>query len=316
MTSAKNNQLVGLKLATVARNYTFSTNGLALKLGDWVVAYTPRGQELGQVISAPNASINSPDEPFLIVRQATNQDFIQARRQALQTAEALNIVKAQVLEHQLPMTVLDVFITLDGNRLVVEFAAEMRVDFRALVRDLASRLKKRIELHQIGTRDRSILAGGYGVCGRPVCCSLWMRDFASVSIKIAKAQGLSLNPGRISGACGRLMCCLKYEYDSDEEPEISMPNVGEAVVYNNSEANVKACDPTQGTVTLVTKQLEEITIGAEVAKQLVQRSSETDNAKFYTSDSRELTYAFDIPSDNPDQPQVNMQSRPPETSKY
>ena len=199
-------------------------NGAEYNPGQKVIVDGSRGRELGTITDAPPllsstspnrtaalVSAANPSVPSIIVGQASKEDIILAKERELQGNQALKVVKERVEFHKLAMQVLSASITLDGSRIVIEFYAEQRVDFRALVHDLASKFKLRIELRQIGPRDRAILMGGRGVCGRNLCCSTWLRDFSSVSIKMAKNQKMPLNPGKVSGACGRLMCCLKFE---------------------------------------------------------------------------------------------------------
>ncbi len=201
-----------------------AVNGAEYPPGQKVVVEGVRGRELGTIAeSPPLLSDTSPNRvaslvsaanlnlPNIITGPASKEDIILAKERELQGTQALKLVKERVEFHKLAMRVLSASITLDGSRIVIEFYAEQRVDFRALVHDLASKLKMRIELRQIGPRDRAILMGGRGVCGRSLCCSAWLSDFSSVSIKMAKNQKMPLNPGKVSGACGRLMCCLKFE---------------------------------------------------------------------------------------------------------
>ncbi|MGM9992379.1 MAG: stage 0 sporulation family protein [Candidatus Bruticola sp.] len=195
-----------------------------------VVTESARGKELGTISAAPPVYANSsPNKvetlsntnkhstPSLIIGAASKENIVLAKEQELQAAQALKIIKARVIYHNLPMNILSAYITLDGTRIIIEFYAEQRIDFRVLVHDLAARLKKRVELRQIGPRDRAILVGGRGVCCRRLCCSSWLRDFSSVSIKMAKNQKMPLAPGKVSGACGRLMCCLKFESPNNNQ---------------------------------------------------------------------------------------------------
>ncbi|MCR4783713.1 MAG: hypothetical protein K6A35_04240 [bacterium] len=201
-----------------------AVNGADYQPGEKVIIEGARGQELGTVSGYPPLFSSTPPErqesltsaankeaANIIIGRATAAQIVKAKEQEQQAAQALQLTKARIAHYKLNMHVLSAYISLDGSRIVIEFYASQRVDFRLLVHDLAARLKMRIELHQIGTRDRAILLGGQGLCGRPLCCSKWLRDFSSVSIKMAKVQGLALNPNKVSGVCGRLMCCLKFE---------------------------------------------------------------------------------------------------------
>ncbi|HBM97606.1 TPA: hypothetical protein DD394_09075 [bacterium UBP9_UBA11836] len=211
-------------LATKAPLFFEASNGTEYNPGQKVIVEGARGRELATITDSPallsDASPNctaalgsatNPGVPHIIVGPASKEDIVLAKERELQANQALKLVKDRVEFHKLAMRILSAYITLDGSRIVIEFYAEQRVDFRALVHDLASKLKMRIELRQIGPRDRAILVGGRGVCGRNLCCSTWLRDFSSVSIRMAKNQKMPLNPGKVSGACGRLMCCLKFE---------------------------------------------------------------------------------------------------------
>ena len=207
-------------------------NGAEYQPGQKVIVESSRGRELGIVAASPPffgeaspnrtgalVSANSQNATNTITGSASKEDIILFKERELQGKQALKLVKERVEFHKLAMRVLSASITLDGSRIVIEFYAEQRVDFRALVHDLAAKLKMRIELRQIGPRDRAILVGGRGVCGRSLCCSAWLRDFSSVSIKMAKNQKMPLNPGKVSGACGRLMCCLKFETNQTDDAQ-------------------------------------------------------------------------------------------------
>lgn len=224
----------------VGRPHYYDPGELALKAGDRVVAQTLRGLELGKVISSPKLMRAGKDlqPPPALVRQATPADLSQSYRNRLKAAEALRIARQKVSGHRLDMKMLEAEYTLDGNRVVLYFAAEGRVDFRELVRDLAGSLRKRIELHQVGSRDRAKVTGGLGPCGRECCCSSWLRLFVPVSIRMTKEQGLSLNPTKISGSCGRLMCCLRYEYDTYRQLRAEMPRIGSEVRLPEGTARV------------------------------------------------------------------------------
>ena len=211
--------LVGVSLRTAGKIHVYEAGNLALEPGEPVVIETVRGLELGEVVPVP---ADLPPEaagrpPRTVLRRADQEDLDQHFRNRVRAAEALALSRERVRHHDLPMKMLDAELTLDGGKLLLYFGSEDRVDFRALVRDLAAMLRKRIELQQVGARDRSALTGGLGPCGRECCCSSWIRDFFPVSIKMAKEQGLSLNPSKISGVCGRLLCCLRYEHQTYRE---------------------------------------------------------------------------------------------------
>jgi len=232
--------VVTVSFHDVGRPHFYDPGEMALKPGDRVVAHTLRGLEIGTIISGPKPMRAGKDlqPPPALVRQATSADLSQSYRNRLKAAEALRIARLKVASHRLDMKMLEAEYTLDGNRVVLYFAAEGRVDFRELVRDLAGSLRKRIELHQVGSRDRAKVTGGLGPCGRECCCSSWLRLFVPVSIKMTKEQGLSLNPTKISGSCGRLMCCLRYEYDTYRQLRQEMPRVGSEVRLPEGSARV------------------------------------------------------------------------------
>ncbi|MBI3925375.1 MAG: stage 0 sporulation family protein [Armatimonadetes bacterium] len=232
--------VVGVSFHNVGKIHYYDPGSLHISEGDPVVAETFRGVELGRVVQGPLSISMGKDggRPPVLLRKASKGDLGTSYRNRLRAAEAFRIAERKVKDHGLPMKLLDAEYTLDGNRIVIYFSAEGRVDFRQLVRDLASSLRKRIELHQVGARDRAKLTGGTGPCGRECCCSSWLRAFSPVSIKMTKEQGLSLNPAKISGSCGRLMCCLRYEYETYRKLRQELPPVGSEVRLPEGKARV------------------------------------------------------------------------------
>ncbi len=211
-------EVIGVRFKEVGKVYYFDPDGQKLKKGDKVIVETVRGVECGEV-AMDNREIN--DEEIVrplkkLIRIATQKDIEQFTLNKEKEIEAFDICQKKILNHGLDMKLVDVEYTFDGGKILFYFTADGRVDFRELVKDLAGVFKTRIELRQIGVRDESKMLGGLGICGRPFCCSSFLGEFQPVSIKMAKEQGLSLNPTKISGACGRLMCCLKYEQDAYE----------------------------------------------------------------------------------------------------
>lgn len=233
-------EIIGVRFKKVGKMYYFDPNGLTLQLEDSVIVETSRGIECGTVVLA-NKNINekeivSPLKP--IVRIATAEDLQITAQNIEKQKQAVTIFEQKVAEHKIDMNLVDVEITFDNNKILFYFTADGRVDFRDLVKDLASIFRTRIELRQIGVRDESKVLGGLGICGRPFCCSSFLGDFQPVSIKMAKEQGLSLNPTKISGTCGRLMCCLKYEQDAYEELLSLSPKIGAFVDTPEGKGNV------------------------------------------------------------------------------
>ncbi len=220
--------VVGVRFRPAGRIYYFDPAGKDLEKGQFVIVETTRGIEAGRVVIAPkqvaDAELTDPLKPIL--RQATEDDLRQLLAFKSKEKNALVRCAQRVDFHKLPMKLVEAEYTYDGSRLTFYFTAEERVDFRVLVRDLAAQFRTRIELRQIGARDQAKLLGGVGPCGKTLCCSSWLTEFGVVSIKMAKEQGLPLNPSKISGVCGRLMCCLAYENDQYIEAKQGMPAVG------------------------------------------------------------------------------------------
>lgn len=224
-------KVVGIRFKPVGKIYYFNPDETALEVGDGVIVETTRGVEYGTVV-LPEKEID--EEKFnmpikSILRKATEEDKKQVEENKIRTKEAREICLEKIATNNLEMNLVDVEYTFDKSKILFYFTADGRVDFRQLVKDLASVFRTRIELRQIGVRDEAKLLGGLGICGRPLCCSQFLGDFEPVSIKMAKEQSLSLNPTKISGTCGRLMCCLKYEQEAYEDLLRTTPNAGAVV---------------------------------------------------------------------------------------
>jgi cell fate regulator YaaT (PSP1 superfamily) len=221
-------KVVGVRFKSAGKIYYFDPDNIDVQFNDFVVVETARGIEFGHVVIGPK-EINEDEivSPLKsVLRIALDEDFEIHRENKKKATEALNQCQGKVVEHKLKMKIVDVEYTFDNNKVIFYFTADGRVDFRELVKDLASIFKTRIELRQIGVRDEAKMVGGIGPCGKMVCCKQFLGEFAPVSIKMAKDQSLSLNPTKISGLCGRLMCCLKYEHESYEELLKNTPQVG------------------------------------------------------------------------------------------
>lgn len=212
-------EVVGVRFKRAGKIYYFSSGDLALNIEDKVIVETARGIEFGDLVIPPRSieedSVVSPLKP--VIRKATPEDERIVEENKIKEKEAFQVCLKKIEDHQLPMKLVDVEYTFDGNKIIFSFTAEGRVDFRELVKDLAAVFRTRIELRQIGVRDEAKMLGGVGSCGRILCCSSFLGDFEPVSIRMAKDQKLSLNPTKISGICGRLMCCLKYENSAYDE---------------------------------------------------------------------------------------------------
>lgn len=224
-------QVIGVRFKDTGKIYYFDPKGMKIKTGTHVIVETARGTECGTVAES-NKDIEDDEvvAPLKEVKRiATEEDMKVLENNKKKEKEAYDICAKKIENHGLDMNLTEVEYTFDGSKIIFYFTAEGRVDFRELVKDLAGTFHSRIELRQIGVRDESKMIGGLGICGRPFCCSTFLNDFHSVSIKMAKEQGLSLSPGKISGTCGRLMCCLKYEQNSYEYLQKITPRKGAIV---------------------------------------------------------------------------------------
>lgn len=223
--------VIGVRFKPVGKTYYFNPAGLTVRQGDFVIVETARGMEYGEVVMGKRTieaeQFKKPVKE--VVRIATDEDTARHKRNKEFEKEAYKICLEKIEEHKLEMKLVEVEYTFDGNKILFYFTADGRIDFRELVKDLATVFRTRIELRQIGVRDEAKTLGSVGVCGRSLCCSRFLEEFVPVSIKMAKEQGLSLNPSKISGACGRLMCCLKYEQDTYEEMLKVTPKQGALV---------------------------------------------------------------------------------------
>ncbi|HIQ81155.1 MAG TPA: stage 0 sporulation family protein [Candidatus Scatavimonas merdigallinarum] len=224
-------EVIGVRFKDVGKVYYFDPDNTTLQEGDAVIVETARGVECGRVATA-NREI--PDEDIVhplkkLIRKATQEDLVRVEENRKKEKEAFGICEKKILAHKLDMKLVDVEYTFDNSKILFYFTADGRVDFRALVKDLASVFRTRIELRQIGVRDEAKMLGGLGICGKPFCCSTFLGEFQPVSIRMAKEQGLSLSPVKISGTCGRLMCCLKYEQEAYTDLLKTTPKVGAIV---------------------------------------------------------------------------------------
>ena len=224
-------EVIGVRFKQVGKIYYFSPNGVQMPVGEKVIVETARGIECGEV-ALSNREIE--DEGIVkplktVIRVANKEDLKRIEDNKAKEKKAFRLCLEKIEKHKLEMKLVDVEYTFDNNKILFYFTADGRVDFRELVKDLASVFKTRIELRQIGVRDEAKMLGGLGICGRPFCCCSFLGEFQPVSIKMAKEQGLSLNPTKISGTCGRLMCCLKYEQEAYEDLLRTTPKVGALV---------------------------------------------------------------------------------------
>jgi len=267
--------IVGIRFKRAGRVYYFDPSGIDMKINDYVVVKTSRGLELGQVIIAPeqvlDSEINEPLKP--VVRQAEPEDIKQAQEMEAKSIAALTECGKLVDKLNLSMKLLAAEYNLSDSRLTIYFSASERVDFRELVKELTNQLKVRVELRQVGPRDEAKLIGGFGRCGRPMCCASFLDEFAPVSIRMAKDQDLPLNPMKISGICGRLMCCLGYEFEVYHAMQEQLPKKGQSVSTSMGTATVMSGNALKETVTV------ELESGATVELPLSEITVESRNKR-------------------------------------
>ena len=266
-------KVIGVRFRTAGKIYFFSPGEFEIKQGDHVIVETARGIEYGRVVSAPKeVDDDSVVQPLKsVIRIATEQDEKTVEKNRQKEKEAFKICQEKIRKHKLEMKLIDVEYTFDNNKILFYFTADGRIDFRELVKDLASVFKTRIELRQIGVRDETKIRGGIGICGRPLCCHSYLSDFVPVSIKMAKEQNLSLNPTKISGVCGRLMCCLKNEEDTYEELNRKLPGVGDYV---------QTADGLHGEVQSVNVLRQLVKVLVEVGDEKELKEYEADTLQF------------------------------------
>jgi cell fate regulator YaaT (PSP1 superfamily) len=242
--------ITGIRFNQAGKIYYFDAGDIALAPGDYAVVKTTRGLELGHVVIAPGQIKNGETGETLspVMRKAEPEDIAKAQELETKAEEALIECGKMIAELNLPMKLLNAEYNLDSSRLTFLFSAAERVDFRELVRRLSGKFKVRVELRQVGSRDEAKLLGSFGRCGRPLCCTTFLTEFTPVSIKMAKEQDLPLNPMKISGACGRLMCCLAYEGEQYHAMREKMPKIGQRVSTHMGEATVVGNNPLKETV--------------------------------------------------------------------
>jgi cell fate regulator YaaT (PSP1 superfamily) len=252
--------IVGVAFKRPGKTYHFDPDDLKLSLGDRVIVKTAKGVELGEIVShaheVPEREISRPLKK--VVRKANEDDLDKRRRHEEREAESLKLAQKKVAEHRLPMRLVEADQAFDESKLTFYFTAENRIDFRELVKELAGRFKTRIELRQIGVRDKARMVGGLGQCGQNLCCNVFLSDLNPVSIRMAKEQNLPLNPLKISGVCGRLMCCLRYEFEAYKDFNKRAPRKG---------ACVETCDGHKGCVVERNVLRERVKIQGEDGKR-------------------------------------------------
>ena len=266
-------KVVGVRFRNVGKIYYFNPKTYKVKPGDHVIVETARGVEYGKVVLAPkDVADDQVVHPLKeVIRVATKEDDEREQYNREREKDAFKICQKKIREHGLEMKLIDAEYTFDNNKVLFYFTADGRIDFRELVKDLAAVFKTRIELRQIGVRDETKLIGGVGICGRPLCCHTFLSEFAPVSIRMAKEQNLSLNPTKISGVCGRLMCCLKNEEETYEYLNSRLPGIGDKVTTDDGfKGEVQSVN--------VLRQLVKVLVDVEDEKEL--REYEVERLKF------------------------------------
>jgi len=262
-------KIVGIRFRNVGKIYYFDPKNYKMKIGDHVIVETARGVEFGRVVLGPKeVSEDEVVHPLKeVLRVATQSDEDREKQNRLKEKDAFKICQKKIREHGLEMKLIDAEYTFDNNKVLFYFTADGRIDFRQLVKDLAAIFKTRIELRQIGVRDETKILGGIGICGRQLCCHTYLSEFAPVSIRMAKEQNLSLNQTKISGVCGRLMCCLKNEQETYEELNRRLPGIGDTVTTPDGiQGNVQSVNVLRQLVKVVVeigdeKEIQEFPVG-------------------------------------------------------
>ncbi len=291
--------IIGIRFKKLGKIYFFNPKGLKVKKGDKVIVETTQGEELAEVL-IPNRYVE--DEKIIaplkkVVRIANNRDIKRYDECRKIEKEAFDICKQKIKEHKLNMTLTEVECKFDNSKVIFYFTADGRIDFRDLVKDLAAIYRTRIEMRQIGVRDEVRRIGGNGVCGRELCCCTFLSDFETVSIKMAKEQNISLNPSKISGNCGRLMCCLKYENEVYEDKLKRLPNVGAIVKTKDGEGEVD---------------------GVETLKERVKVKFKTEDGDGYTYkryDAKDIKVIKDIAKERIDEEELKNKKELEELEK-
>ena len=274
-------KVIGVRFRTAGKIYYFSPGKFEIKQGDHVIVETARGVEYGKVvIGTRKVKDQEVIQPLKsVIRIATEQDQKTEEKNREKEKEAFQICLEKIRKHGLEMKLIDAEYTFDNNKVLFYFTADGRIDFRELVKDLAAVFRTRIELRQIGVRDETKIMGGYGICGRQLCCHTFLSEFAPVSIKMAKEQNLSLNPTKISGVCGRLMCCLKNEEETYEYLNSRLPNVGDYVTTD---------DGLKGEVSAVNVLRQLVKVLVEVNDEKELREYQADQLKFKPKRRRDV----------------------------
>ena len=284
------NKIVGIQFKNHGKVYDFDSGHFVLKKGDKVMVITEEGPAIGRVCTEPqNRAVNMPKRPLKkIFRLATQEEIEGYERSCVQEEDVYEYCYQKIIERSLPMCLVAVERRFDGSKYLVYFTAEGRVDFQKLVKDLVGKFRTRIEMRQIGIRHQAKMVGGLGTCGRALCCSTYLKNFAPVTIKMAKEQNLSLNPSKISGMCGRLMCCLAYERAYYEKVKRYFPKIGKRVTTKDGEGKVIRQNVLKETFTVLLESGDEIEVQAKdiVREGLFRKKQKKDKRSRGSDTSR------------------------------
>ncbi len=312
-------RLVSISFQSAGKIFDFDARDLELIPGDNVIVETERGRAMGCVITAPRDTPTSDVPPKLkaVMRNANDSDLAMAANNAEREEEALKFCHLRVTERKMEMKLVRAEYLFDGSKIIFYFTADGRVDFRELVRDLAQHFRTRIEMRQIGVRDEAKLVGGLGICGRELCCCSHLRNFAPVSVKMAKAQGLALNPSKISGQCGRLLCCLAYEYETYSDLRKNLPKCGKKIQIKSGQAEVIAIDVLAQKMTVCCHDGERCEIHVdEIERQDSSEPRKPSAAKKRTSDSADKQKKAATQQTTPQQKNERNKNRRPNKRKH
>ncbi len=261
-------EIVEIKFQDAGPTYPFDSQGLDLNIGDACILQTEKGREFGRVVSGPRMVEEKEIEGFLgkVIRKAMEEDFAQLKENERREEETFRFCLERIKERELPMKLTKVEYLFDGSKITFYFVSPDRVDFRELVKDLAQEFKTRIELRQIGVRDEARMFGGFGPCGRPLCCTTFLKEFQPVSMKMAKVQDLALSPAKLSGICGRLMCCLAYESETYQEEKKNLPREGSKITIPQGVGKIKSVNIMKKSIIVELEDGGEVEIPVEKLK--------------------------------------------------
>jgi cell fate regulator YaaT (PSP1 superfamily) len=272
-------EIIEVQFKAQRKEFYKNARALYLRTGNHCIVQADRGEDMGLIISITRAESGEIDADLKeVIRHATDNDVLRLTESRAKEAEALKICQQKVAEHELPMKLVDVECQFDGNKITFYFTSEGRIDFRELVKDLAGVFRTRIDLRQIGVRDEARRFDGMGMCGRRLCCATWLKDFEPVTLKMAKDQNLPLTPSKISGACGRLMCCLDYELEYYKELTKEIPKIGSKVNVFGGEHRIEKVDIFNRSVVLSDAERNQVSVQLELLQEELRKEPAAQNS--------------------------------------